>query len=325
MANRMDDLARRFFGSVGLVESAGYEITEVLLGGQARAYFRGRDYLRYTTSTEVAREDPTAEVLTYGSALLESMTEAALALGSSCHLYLQGFGLTTGRTLEKVRQRTRIPGRIAETGREEPFLYHHAAFRLKVALAADAREETFDDVAVDLHSGWATAGVRTASLQAYAGKEAPLYPETPVVLTLGEACARALGALQRPIESRVQARQAPLLAAAAEEKAQVLHHYETIIQRLEAGKSRKGANVERIDDKVRSTLLDRDRRLEDVERKFRLAVEVTAVQAAIVSYPKVAMPLLVQQGKDLRPGMAVWDPLVHEGYFYLLPEPGPRQ
>ena len=318
MGNRLDDMAQRFFSTVGLLEPAGYQVTEVLLGNKVKDYFGGRDYLRFTSSTEIAREDPQVEALTYGSALLEAMTEAALALGYASHFYLRGLSLTMGRTLEKVRLHTRIPGRILSAGREEPYLHHHSVFRFKVALVADSREETFEDVAVDLHSGWATTRMGTAALQLYGSQEPELSPETAVVLSLSEACSRALEVLQRPIASRAQAKQLSLHAAASEEKAQITHHYQTIIQRLEAGKGRKGANIERIDDKVRTTLLDRDRRLEDLERKYRVGVEVTLVQMAIVSYPKVALPLLLQQGKEQRPGMAVWDPLVHEGYFYPL-------
>jgi hypothetical protein len=318
VSNRLDDLAQRFFSTVGLVEPTGYQVTEVLLDDGVKQHFGGRDYLRFTSSVEVAREDGQVEVLAYGSALLESLTEAALAQGYAGQFYLRGLNLTTGRTLEKVRRQTRIPGRIVEAGPEEAFLHHHSAFRFKVALVADSREESFDDVVVDLHSGWATTKLEKAALHLYGSQEPEVFPETPVVSTLGEACSRALEVRQGAIASRVQAKQMSLHTAASEEKGLTINHYQTIIQRLEAGKGRKGANVERIDDKIRGTLLDQDRRLEDLERKYRLGVEVTLVQLAIVSYPKVVVPLLLQQGKDQRPGMAVWDPLIHEGYFYHL-------
>ena len=54
-------------------------------------------------------------------------------------------------------------------------------------------------------------------------------------------------------------------------------------------------------------------RLEDVERRYSLAVEVALVQIAVVSYPKMVVPLRLQQGKDERLGIAAWDPLVHRG------------
>ena len=90
---------------------------------------------------------------------------------------------------------------------------------------------------------------------------------------------------------------------------------------LKTSKDRKGANLDRIEDKIRSTTLDREMRLEDVERKYRLGVEVALVQLAVVSYPKVIVPVRLEQGKDQKLGVAVWDPLVHQGYFYALSLP----
>jgi hypothetical protein len=318
VSERLDDLARTFFATVGLVESGGYQVTEVLLHDRVREHFGGRDYLRFTPSREVAREDAQAEVLTFGSTLLEAMTRAAVALGQTGHFYLEGVNLTTGRTLEKVRQHTRIPGHVLEAGVEEPYLHHHAVFRFKVALVAEAREESFENVAVDLHSGWVTTALEKAALEVHGPPKSEVLPETAVVLTLSDACRLALEARRGAIASRVRERQLSLRPAATEERSQITDHYQTIIWRLEAAKTRKGANRGRIDDKIRAAALDQQRRLQDLDRKYQVSVEVSLVQMAVVSYPKVAVPLMVQQGKELRPGMAVWDPLVHEGYFHFL-------
>lgn len=110
MVSSLEDVALRFFNHVGVVEPAGYRTVEVLLDDAMRGYFDGRDHLVITFSTEVARENPEAQVLSYGSPLLESMTEASLALGDAAHLYLNGFNLSKGRTLEKVRSTPAFPG-----------------------------------------------------------------------------------------------------------------------------------------------------------------------------------------------------------------------
>lgn len=316
MPSSLDSLAMRFFGSVGLVEPAGYRIVEVLLDDSVRPYFGGRDYMVFTTSAEVARENPEAQLLAHGSPLLEAMAEASLALGYAAHFYLNGLNLTRGRTLEKVRQDAPDMGYVLEIGDEEPYLYHHVAFRFKVSLVADGREEAFHDVAVDLHSGWATTKLEDALLRLYGSQEPMLLPETHVELGLNEACGKAMEEVRRAIAPWAQARQLSLRLAAHDEQAQVSQHYQAIVERLEEGKSRKGTNLERIEEKIRSTLADRERRLEDVERKHSLGIEAALVQLAIVSYPKVAVPLLVQQGRAKLPGMAVWDPLVRQGYFH---------
>ena len=97
-----------------------------------------------------------------------------------------------------------------------------------------------------------------------------------------------------------------------------MQHHQSTVENLEASKGRRGANLGSIEDKIQSTMLDRKRRLEDVERKYRLGIEVALVQMAVVSYPIIVVPLRLQQGKDQRLGVAAWDPLVHQGYFYPL-------
>ena len=92
-------------------------------------------------------------------------------------------------------------------------------------------------------------------------------------------------------------------------------HYETMIARLEAGKARKGADPERINAKVRATRADQELRLQDQEKRYQLSLELTLTQLALVSYLKAAVPLRLQQGKEARLCVAVWDSLAREGYF----------
>ena len=98
----------------------------------------------------------------------------------------------------------------------------------------------------------------------------------------------------------------------------LMQHHQSMVESLEASKGRRGANLERIADKIQGTMLDQKRRLEDLERKNRLGIEVALVHMAVVSYPKLVVPVRLQQGRDERLGVAVWDPLVHQGYFHAL-------
>ncbi len=322
VVDSLETTALEFFSNVGVVEDSGYRTVEVLLDDPVQEFFEGHDHLVLTFSSEVARENPAAQLLSFGSPLLQSMTDASLALGEAAHLYLSGLSLSTGRTLEKVQQHARIPGRVLSVGQEEPYLYHHGLFRFKVSLAAESQEEAFYDLAVDLHSGWTSTKLDEATLRLHASNEPEVFPETRVALELQDAYTRGLGEVEKAIVDWVNNREFSLGNLARTEKAQVAQHYDAMVRRLEASKTRKSANLERIDDRVRSTLADREKRLEDVERKYRLDVEISRVQLAVVSYPKVSLPLLVQQGKEETLAVAAWDSLVHDGYCYFPKRPG---
>jgi hypothetical protein len=308
-------LANRFFATVGLVEPAGYLAIEALLDESVQPYFGGRGYLLLAFSPEAAYEHAHAELLTYGSPLLDVMAEVATARGNAIHFYLNSVQPTTGRTLEKVRAQIRLPGHLLETGEERLMMFHHALFRFKVSLTGEEREELFRDVVVDLHTGWATLQFDEQALRFYNAGERAVCPELRLGYGLRQAYQTATEKLGRSMVAQVNTHEEQIRRACRAEQRQVVEHYQAMIARLEGGKTRKGADPERIDAKVRATRTDQELRLKDLERRYRLIREITLTQMALVSYLKATVPLRMQQGKEVKPGVAIWDSLVREGYL----------
>lgn len=319
MADPLEALVTRFFSSAGLVEPAGYRTIAVLLDGAAQPYFGGREYLTLAFSPETAREHPDAELVTYGSPLLDTVAEVAGDRGDLAHFYLNALHPSTGRTLEKVRAHARLSGHLLEAGKEQILLFHHALFRFKVSLVGEEREEFFRDVAVDLHTGWATFRLGESLLQLYGAGEATACPELKLQFGLEQALHTAVERLQNDIAPLARGHEERLRAACLSEQKQTKEHYQAMVARLEAGKSRKGADPDRIDAKVRATRADEARRLQDLECRFQLSQEVTLSQLALVSYPKATVPLRLQRGKEVAMGAAIWDSLAEDGYFAILP------
>jgi len=315
VAENLESLSSRFLATVGVVEPIGYRTIEVLLDDQAQPYFDGREHLRLAFSPEAAREHPDAELVTYGSSFLDTMAEAAAARGHVLHLYLNGLSPTTGRTLEKVRGQTRLPGHLLEVGEEQLLLFHHALFCFKVSLIGEEREEFFSDVAVDLHTGWSTARMDAPSLRLCVSGEPAVKKEMSLRLSLGQAYMAARLKLDEEIAPRTKTYEEDLKTSLQAERKQVTEHYETLLMGIEAGKTHKGADPERLEAKLRATRADLDLRLQDLEKRCRLGREVNLRQLALVSYPKAVVPLRLQQGKEVRPGMAIWDSLTREGYI----------
>ncbi len=319
MTERLESLANRFFTTVGVVEPAGYRTIEVVLDESVQPYFGGHEYLFLAFSPEAAHEHAGAEVLTYGSPLLDTMAEVAIARGTAVHFYLKSPRPTTGRTLEKVRAQVRLPGHLMDIEEEQLMLFHHALFRFKLSFIGEEREEVFQDVSVDLHTGWATRGLEEQTLRSYGSTEAAFGRELGLHLSLAQACETAISTLQGSMAAQVSDHQALLRTACLAEKKQVLEHYQTSIARIEAGKTRKGADVERLDARIRATQVDQEMRLQDLEKRYELSLELTLTQLALVSYLKAVVPLRIQQGKEVYSGVAVWDSLTQEGYFAQMP------
>ncbi len=319
MADHLESLARRFFATVGVVEPAGYRAIEVLLNEPDQANFGKHDYLLLAFSPEVAREHANAELLTYGSPLLDTMAEVAQGRGKTAHFYLDSLQPTMGRTLQKVRAQARLPGHLLDTEEERLLLFHHVLFRFKVSFVGEERQEQFRDLAVELHTGWTTSKFGEEALQPFCSREPMTGRQLRLKLDLARALQVAVQKLRDDMAPEVKGHEERLKAACTAEQRQVSEHYEAMLARFEAGKSRKGADPERAEAKIRVTQADRERRLEDLEKRYRLNLEVTVTQLALVSYLKAAVPLRVQQGKEAKPAIAIWDSLTREGYFALLP------
>ena len=137
-------------------------------------------------------------------------------------------------------------------------------------------------------------------------------------LSLGKAYQAAREELLREISAKIKTSQEGLKSACQAEQKQVNEHYEKLMARIEAEKTHKGADPERLNAKARATRADLDLRLQDLEKRYRLGIEIKLTQLALVSYLKAVVPLRLQQGKDIRPGMAIWDSLTRQGYIAQL-------
>jgi hypothetical protein len=311
----LESLASRFFSTVGIVEPAAYRTIEVLLDERAQTNFGGRERLLLAFSPETFHENSEAELVTFGSSFLDTMAEVATLNGNALHLYLNGLQPTTGRTLEKVRGQARIPGHLVEAGEEQLLMFHHALFHFKILLTGEEREEFFQDLMVDLHTGWTASQINEQSLRLFASGELILKREMSLHFSLVQAYRVAREKLSEEIAPRVKQYQEVLQTAYQVEQKQVTEHYQTLIARITAGKTHKGADPERQDAKIEATRADLELRLEDLEKRYGLGLEINLVQFALVSYQKAVVPLRLQQGKEIRPGIAIWDSLTRQGYI----------
>jgi len=278
-------------------------------------YFGQHEHLKLSFSPEAVHEQADAELITYGCSFLDTMAEVATLKGNAVHLYLDMLNPTTGRTLEKVRGQSRISGHLLEAGEEQLRLFHHALFRFKIALIGEEREEFFRDVAVDLHTGWATSQIADQSLRLYVSGKTLARREMSLRLSLSQAYRTAQEKLQEELSPQIKTAQESLKAAYQAEQKQVSEHYETLILKTEAGKTHKGADPERLAARVRATRADLELRLQDLEKRYHLGLEINLTQLALVSYLKATVPLRLQYGKEIKPGIAIWDSLARQGYI----------
>jgi len=68
---------------------------------------------------------------------------------------------------------------------------------------------------------------------------------------------------------------------------------------------------------MRAIHADQELRLQDLEKRYRLVIEITLTQLALVSYLKAAVPLRLQQGKEIR---SAWLSGIHSSGMVISPK-----
>jgi len=305
----LESFVTHFYTSIGsVVEQIGYKAIEVLLPEGYKEHFGGKDDLKLVFEGDVARENPESELITFGSSVLDTIIELSTGMGKISHLYITNLNITTGRTLEKVSKHLSLKGLHIKGVEERVFLYHHILFRFRISFITDEKEEEFSEVAVDLHSGDINRGLSERFNSLFTSEEPEIHiPELRTNVTLWDAYLKASRDLASRIRPKVKTKNEDLARIVEKERVQIIHHYDDMIRELEALKERKGANLERIENKIRATLIEKERRIKDIENKYKLTTQVKPIGALIISYQKPTLIFHVRLREGERVLIAAWD------------------
>jgi hypothetical protein len=308
----LESFVTHFYTLIGsVVEQTGYKSIEVLLPESYKEHFGGKDDLKLVFEGDVARENPESELMTFGSPVLDTIIELSKEMGKISHLYITNLNITTGRTFEKVSRHLNLKGlhiKEVKEVEERVFLYHHILFRFRISFITDEKEEEFSEIAVDLHTGDINQGLSERFNSLFTSEEPETHiPELRTNVTLWDAYLKASRDLASRIEPKIKTRNDDLARIVEKEKAQIIRHYDDMVRELEALKERKGANLERIKNKIRATLIEKERRIKDIENKYKLMTQVKPIGALIISYPKPTSILYVRSREGERVLIAAWD------------------
>ena len=139
--------------SGAVVEEAGYEPVEALLDGELSPIFK--EHLLLAFDSEVARENPSAILVTYGSAFLDEVAGKAASYGRYTILYGPDPGSKPGGRLEREIQdqvefvRCRPP-KVVHQWLEE---HSYRGFYFRAVFRSYERTEGLIAVVVDGHTG----------------------------------------------------------------------------------------------------------------------------------------------------------------------------
>ena len=287
---------------------------------------------RIAFDPEALAEHPSAQLLTFGSTLLDEWLAQAQVRGRIAVACLDDLNLRPHGLEQRVRRELIIPGTLSLPVQSvRPLYVGHAVFWFEATFISDEKEQALYLLAVDRHYGRQVRyldALLDREREAHArpsanGRLADLrrwpYPDAPARAL--DMCYRtAVQAVGRTLSAEVHTRRHQLLKQVATQSDRMRRYYADL--RAELGE-RLARSAERGDEteslRLRLAALDREQalRLDELQRKSVLRVQLQLINLLHIKAPRlfVTCRLSPVEGKRssafrAQPLTVTWDPLV---------------
>jgi hypothetical protein len=273
--------------------------------------------VRLTFDPEALPEHPAAQLVTFGSPVLDQLLERAHTRARVGLAYFDQAPPAVGTVAAQVRRELRLPDQAAlRLDAARPLYVTHTVFWFEATYAGDAREQVLYCTAIDRYYGRFVRHLepllddrRLADARLWA------YPDAPS-LPLGRAYEMARDRVVRTVAAEAASQSRAIRAASARQSERTGRYFADLRaelrERLEktAGRSDQGESL-----RLRLEAVDREEavRLEDLSRKAALRVELRVRNILHLKSPRLFLAAQIITG-GRGPAQAIpltltWDPV----------------
>ncbi len=304
-------------GVGALVEESG-GVLEALLPEAHQQAFEGDGLLRLAFDPETARRSG-AQYVTVASPLTERLLYLAGQIGLTTRWYVNGLRWPQQRAIDIGKWKARFTNaRLVYDGVEFPFACHYVLFNFQVSYLSDEKREEVRSVVVDAETlqpaprpleRW-----ERMALDARREFHASGIDALPDVDRLSVVYHRAVQLLRRQVAETVAHHRRRASRHMEMEKLRVSSFYDDTRHELQRRLARtedpeRRATLER---KIEACEVESGAKLADVEAKHRLRLQVSPVNSAIITQPKVRGRVKVENRYATSVANVVFDPLTGE-------------
>ncbi len=333
MANELETFVLRFFESRGaLLDRPAYGLVDVVLPDEVSQRLGMDGYLRLTFDEEVATAHSEAIHLTYGHPLVDRITEAAREVGHVIHWYINPVRLEKPDLFEVIREEMGLAnGRLQPAKEAKPQLqiHHYLRFNFKAAFVTDEKEEELVSILMDVNSGQPAWELDEAWGRVFLERElhlpdvsqAPLAWHPDGSTEVSPLSEESLQVLQERAAQAVAQKASPALEALQKRTARRLEldlaRLQTFYDDTEADLQQRLARTEdegrrrSLEEKLAFAQADREHKLADARAKYRLRLVLDLINVALISQPKLALPVWIENRYVSIQRNFIWDPLLH--------------
>ena len=313
----------------GLVEPPAYGIYETLLPDEVSTRWGVGAHQRFTFSAEAETE---STFLHYGHPLVETIVNELCLQTANGRFFINNVRLDKPGLYAIIEKAISFPNAKlfpAPGAVEQPRLHHYARFNFKVSLISDEKRELILPIWMDAQGGYAVKGAeieRQAILDmensfqhlqpaaAFWNNEPPLAPKTLAALlerarkSVADELGDTLAGLQKRLRRFLELDRARL----NEYYADLLKDVERRLQKADV--STGSTALDRrpaLETKRAAITAERQSKLEDVEQKYHLRIQLELLNVAVIAQPKLDLTVEIRKRAVAVKRVATWDPLLH--------------
>jgi hypothetical protein len=297
----------------GLIEEQADGLYTVL---PPKELWEASETLTITLDPEVAGENPEAQMVTYGSVLLDRWVESARRSGRTCSVSVQGLPFHS-RMIPFREGVLKVTGCRVEVGEGVPKTFETLLFSFRVSFRSDERTEDRRVISVDRAYG----RIERRFLECLADRTLACTGDGDLLETADRldvrACYRiARDELERSITSEISLRKEELRSRREGERSKVLRYFDQseaeLAETLEKAEQ-DGEVAKRAVAKIAAVRSEKRRQLSQIESKYTLSVQVGLSDVLAVRYPKVVFPFRLKiPCREPTEVACVWDPLLKD-------------
>ncbi|MBU2610757.1 MAG: hypothetical protein KJ606_07410, partial [Chloroflexi bacterium] len=214
-----------------------------------------------------------------------------------------------------------VPGAV-----EQPRLHHYVRFNFKVSLISDEKRELILPIWMDVQGGYAIRGdeIERQAILDMENQFQQLEPAVPFWMEGKPLAPKVLAALLERARKSVADELGDTLAGLQKrlrrflelDRARLNEYYADLLKDVERRlqKADVSTAIERrpaLEAKRAAIIAERQSKLEDVEQKYHLRIQLELLNVAVIAQPKLDLTVEIRKRAVAVKRVATWDPLLH--------------
>ncbi len=296
----------------GLTDTIEPQVYDVLFPESAKP-------LRVVFDPDALPEHPSAQLLTFGSALLDELLEKAHTRGRAATAFLDDVHLAPHTLVERIKRDLVLAQELTmQLGAVRPLYVTHSLFWFEVTFIGDEKDQVLHPIAIDRYYGRQVRyletlldGERLADIRCWAYPDATARPLDQAYLTARDGVART-------VKAELNTRQHDTKAQLATQTERMKRYYADLRAELNERVDRATARGEETESlRARLAALEREQalRLDELQRKAQLRVQLRLTNLLHVKIPRLflnARLIFDDKKRAPLPLKLSWDPLVEK-------------